>query len=106
MPFSKRYPKVDEKTLYTRWEEVYLDENEEEEIERTVREKNNALMKACINDARAIITETELKPFQTNIVQVAIALFEKRASHVVFHKENKTKEKFDRLQKQRTQQKN
>ena len=30
-----------------------------------------------------------------NVVRLAVALFEKRASHEIFFKENKAKEKFD-----------
>ena len=32
-----------------------------------------------------------------NVTRLAIALFEKRASHIVFLKESKAKEKFDKL---------
>ena len=37
------------------------------------------------------------KGFKEDTLQAAIPLFEKRASHAVFHKERKCKEKFDQL---------
>ena len=52
-------------------------------------------MKECIEDSKKIFQEKNLKPFQTDMVNIAIALFEKRASHSVYHKERKAKEKFD-----------
>ena len=37
-----------------------------------------------------------LKPYQTDMVNMALSLFDKRASHEIFYKENKAKEKFDK----------
>ena len=99
MPYSKSFPKTTDKTVYPKWEEVYLTEEEEKVVEDNARQENIALMKQCIDDARIIFKDKNLKDFQTNIIHTAIALFEKRASHSVYYKENKAKEKFDKLNK-------
>ena len=57
------------------------------------------MMKRCIDDAKAIFSENALKDCQTDIVNAAIALFEKRAAHSVYWKENKAKEKFKEMEK-------
>jgi hypothetical protein len=95
MPFSKNFPKSSDKTVYPKWEEVYLEEHEEHEAEEKAAKQNIDLMRECIHDAKAIIKDEELKPYQTDLINIAIALFEKRASHEIYHKENKAKEKFD-----------
>jgi len=83
-------------TTYPIWEEVSLTEDEEREEELKCRKENVWLMKECLDDAKSIVKERAMKDFQTNIVEIAIALFEKRASHAVYWKENKAKEKFDK----------
>ena len=50
-----------------------------------------------VEDAVHPITKG-LKDFDTNLVRIAIALFEKRASHTVFWKEERAKDKFDKSQ--------
>jgi len=99
MTFSKSFPKTVKGTVYPQWEEVFLTEEEEKEVEKQAKEENITLMKECLDDAKKIFEEKELKDFQTDLVRVAIALFEKRSSHVVYWKESKCKEKFDRLNK-------
>ena len=54
-------------------------------------------MKECMDDANKIFSDKNLKDFQSDVVKVAVALFEKRASHEVFWKESKAKDKFDEL---------
>jgi len=95
MPFSKAFPKSTDKSVYPRWEEVYLSKEEEQAVEEDARTENIELMKSCIKDATIIFQGQGLKPYQTDIINTAIALFEKRASHEVFWKEEKAKEKFD-----------
>ncbi|RMF55972.1 hypothetical protein D6745_00615 [Candidatus Woesearchaeota archaeon] len=95
MVFGKSFPRTSEKSSYPVWEEIFLTEEEEREEERKAREENVKLMKECIDDARTIIKDKGMKGFETSIINVAIALFEKRASHQVFWKESKCKEKFD-----------
>ncbi len=53
-------------------------------------------MEECIKDAKKIFVKENLKDFQSDIIQTAIALFEKRASHVIYWKEQAAKEKFDK----------
>ncbi len=96
MAFSKTFPKSSDKSVYPKWIEVFLTEAEEKEQEALCRSENIKLMKECIEDAKAIMNEKNLKKFQTNMVDIAISLFEKRASHVVYWKESKAKEKFDK----------
>jgi len=99
MPFSKSFPKTTDKTIYPKWEEVYLTEEEEKAIEESAKEESRHLMEECIKDAKKIFLKQNLKDFQSDIIHAAIALFEKRASHVVFWKETKCKEKFDQSHK-------
>ena len=96
MAFSKTFPKSSDKSTYPNWIEVFLTEAEEKEQEALCRTENIKIMKECMEDAKDIIKEKELKKFQTNMVDIARSLFEKRASHVVFWKESKAKEKFDK----------
>jgi len=95
MPFSKNFPRTIEGSNYPRWEEVFLNEEEERKVEQKCREENITLMKECIEDAKKLMVEKEMKNYQSDLISLAISLFEKRASHEVYWKESKTKEKFD-----------
>jgi len=95
MPFSKSFPRVTDKSVYPVWEEIFLSDEEEQLEEQKCKEENIRLMKECIDDAKKIIEEKNLKQYQTDIIKIAISLFEKRASHSVYWKESKAKEKFD-----------
>ena len=96
MAFSKSFPKTVEGSTYPQWEEVFLTEEEEREEERKCREENIKIMKECVDDAKKIIQEKNMKEYQTDVVNMAISLFEKRASHSVYWKESKAKGKFDK----------
>lgn len=96
MSFSKNFPRTIEGVNYPKWEEVFLDNNEEKRAEDNARNENIILMKECIDDANKILKDQKLKDYQTDLINIAISLFEKRASHVVFHKEIIAKEKFDK----------
>ena len=48
-------------------------------------------------DAKKIALTKDLKDFQTDIINLAIALFEKRASHAVYWKEEEAKNRFDQV---------
>jgi hypothetical protein len=96
MPYSKSFPRTSDKSGHTLWEEIYLTTGEEAEQEQRTRSENIALMKECIEDVKKIIADKNLKPYQTDLIHMAIALFEKRASHTVYYKEEKAKEKFDK----------
>ncbi len=97
MAFSKTFPKSSEKSAYPKWVEVFLTEAEEKEQEALCRSENINIMKDCVEDAKSIIKEKSLKEYQTDIINMAVALFEKRASHEIFWKESKAKEKFEKI---------
>jgi len=96
MGFSKSFPRTLPGSNYPKWEEVSLTPEEEKEQEEKARQDNIKVMKECIDDAKKIFSDKELKDYQTDVMNAAIALFEKRASHSVYLKENKAKEKFDK----------
>lgn len=97
MPFSKSFPKQSKTSNYPQWEEITLTEEEEKAVEQKSKEENIKLLKECVDDAKKIIQEKNLNPSQTELMHIAIALFEKRASHEIYWKENKAKEKFDEM---------
>ncbi len=95
MTFSKSFPRTDGKTNFPIWEEISLDDSEEKDVEFKARRENNALIKQCVEDARLIMEDMNLRDYQTDLVRMAVALFEKRSSHVVYWKEEECKGKFD-----------
>jgi hypothetical protein len=97
MAFSKSFPKTSKTSTYPQWEEIFLTDAEEKEVEQKSRIENNKLFKECLADAKFILIEKGLNESNSDIIRVAIALFEKRASHEVYWKENKAKEKFDKV---------
>jgi len=96
MAFSKSFPKTGEK--YPVWEEVFLSNEEEKDVEQKAREFNKKLMEECLSDAKSIVLKSNLEPFQDVIARVAVALFSKRASHDVYWKERLCRDKFDAKQ--------
>jgi len=52
-------------------------------------------MKECIEDAKAVMEKKGLKDYQTDLINMALALFRKRASYAIHYKEQKAKAKFD-----------
>lgn len=97
MPFSKSFPKQSKTSAYPQWEEVFLTEAEEKETEQKSKTENINLFKECIEDAKSIMKERGLKDYQTDLVHIAVSLFEKRASHTIYWKESKAKDKFDAM---------
>ena len=93
--FSKSFPRTTDKSSYPIWEEIVLSDNEEKEIEEISKKENIELMKKCFDEARKILSEKNLKDYQSDIVSIATALYSKLASHSVYYKEHKAKEKFD-----------
>ena len=92
MPFSKSFPKRTDKLSIPKWVDVSLTKEEEQQAEEEARTENNILMKQCIDDAKKILIEKNLND-DSHIIRLAIALFEKRASHSVYWKEEKAKSK-------------
>lgn len=95
MTFSKTFPKTVKGSSYPVWEEVYLTSEEEKEIEEESKRENVLLMKECIDRAKQILMEKRLDYDHGDVINTAIALFDKIASHSVYRKEAKAKEKFD-----------
>lgn len=95
MVFTKSFPLRTDKSAYPTWKEIRLSKEEEAEAERQCRINNVKLMQECLKDAKKIVEKERLHETQEVLAEMAVALFEKRASHVVFYKENKAKAKFD-----------
>ncbi|HLC96488.1 MAG TPA: hypothetical protein VJH97_04155 [Candidatus Nanoarchaeia archaeon] len=94
MVFFKSFAKSLEGSSYPKWIEVALSDKEETEVEAECRAENLKIMKECIDDGRRIAQE---KGCPDKFLAIAVKLFDKRASHEVYWKENKAKEKFDKL---------
>ena len=97
MVFSKSFPRTVKGSNYPKWEEVSISDLEEKEQEEICRIDNIKLMKECMDDAKRIIDDKGLKKYQTDLVNIAITLFRKRASYAIHYKEKKAKEKFDSM---------
>jgi hypothetical protein len=97
MTFSKRFPRDVSGSAYPQWEEIFLTDEEENEAELKARKEHILLMKKCLDDADRILKSKKLKFSQSDLTRLALGLFEKRSSHVVYYKERKAKEKFDQL---------
>lgn len=96
MTFSKNFPRQIEGQNYPKWVEVALSKEEESEVEEKARNENLKLLKECLDDAEKIIEEKKMKSFQSDVIALGIALFEKRASHEIYWKENKAKAKLEK----------
>jgi hypothetical protein len=94
MVFSKTFPREIEGSNYPKWEEMFLSAQEEREREQVARQENLYLIRQCIADARNILTDEKMMDTQSQVLSLAMALFKKRASHAVYYKEEKCKEKF------------
>ena len=99
MAFSKTFPRTITGSNYPLWEEVCLTGQEEEEAEESCRKENFKLLDECLQEGKVLAIKHGINEDSIR-AQLAIALFEKRASHVVFWKESKAKEKFDEKQSQ------
>lgn len=88
--FIRRIPKTVKGSPYPNWVEVKLTEEEAANIMMEAKEQHKTIFKFCIEDAKQILEETNIYKLEDapiiaeNIIQVAVALFDKRASHVVF----------------------
>ena|SRR3989344_518024 len=96
MPFSKTFPKKDPNSSYPIWEEIYLTKEEEQQAEDLCSKENFRLLDQALNEAKIIAIKYGLNTDE-NRIKLAVALFEKKASHSIFWKENKAKEKFDQI---------
>ena len=94
MAFSKSFPKTLPGVSYPVWEEVKLTKEEEKSVEEACKRENQYLLDQALFEAKQLAIKHQINT-ENNVTSLAIALFEKNASHVVFWKENKAKEKFD-----------
>lgn len=94
MAFSKTFPKNIPGTNFPVWEEVFLTPEEEQQVEEKCKQESFILMDECLREAKALAIKNSVND-EANVVGIATALFDKHASHVIFWKENKAKEKFD-----------
>ena len=94
MAFSKTFPRTIPGSTYPLWEEVFLTEAEERLVEERCREENLQLLNECMQEAKNMAIKHGVNSDE-NVARLAVALFEKRASEVVFWKESKAKEKFE-----------
>lgn len=94
MAFSKTFPKNMPGSNYPVWEEVFLTEEEENQAAERCRKENFAILDQCLQDAKMLAIKNAINE-DIIVSNLAVALFEKRASHEVFWKESRAKEKFD-----------
>ena len=94
MVFSKTFPREVDGSNYPKWEEIFLSAQEEREREQVARQENLFLIRQCIADARNVLKDEKMMDMQSHVLSVALTLFKKRSSHVVFYKEERCKEKF------------
>jgi hypothetical protein len=95
MPFSKTFPKTTPGSNYPTWQEVFLTAEEEIQVEDECKRTNFKILDQSILEAKALAIKHAMNT-EDIVTKLAVALFEKRASHEVFWKENKAKEKFDK----------
>ncbi len=96
MVFKKSFPKEVPNSRFPEWVEVELSDAHEAEVEAKARQDNIRIMKECLSDAAQIVKDEHLKNYQTDLVKIAACLFDKRASHVVYHKEAAARDKFEK----------
>ena len=98
MAFSKSFPKTLPGTNYPVWEEITLTVEEEKLVEAKCKKTNFLIMDEAIQEAKMLAIKNGMNE-DSNIVNLAKSLFDKRASHLIFWKESKAKEKFDQNNK-------
>ena len=96
MAFSKTFPKAVPGTNYPIWEEIYLTEAEEKQIEEVCKQENSRVLDECLHEAKSLAIKHQINTDEIQ-ARLAVALFEKRASHLIFWKESKAKGKFDEM---------
>ena len=91
----KTFPKTVDGSNYPMWEEVMLSEKEEFIEEEKAKRESIKMMRKCIDEAKKLLEDMGMREYQPDILNIALTLFRKRASHVVYWKDNRCKEKFD-----------
>ena len=95
MVFRKSFPRRVEGINYPVWEEVVLSSEEEKNVELDNRKENLKIMHTCIKDTELLFDKLGYERKQRDIINVAIALFDKQSSHVAFKKEEYSQDKFN-----------
>ena len=90
----KSFPQTIEGTNMPVWREIDLSHEEEFSEEQKARREYATLMKVCFDDAKRLLEERGMPEYQSDVVNIALTLFRKRASHVTYWKDNKCREKF------------
>lgn len=80
-----------------------LTAQEERETEQVCRQENLYLLRQCLADARNIMKDEKLMDMQNHTIQMAIALFEKRAENIAEHKQQKIQQKIQRKVREETE---
>lgn len=93
MAFSKSFPRK-VPGAPPEWVEITLTNEEEIAIDDAARRINFQILDESLCESKTLAIKHGINSEQ-NQTHLAIALFEKRASHAVFHKETKAKQKFD-----------
>jgi hypothetical protein len=96
---TKSFPK--DESNRTTWQEVMLTPAEERGEEERARTENLSLLKQCLEDAAGIMKAKSLQPYQSDLVLMAVTLFGKRASHAVYWKDEKCRDKFEKATRRR-----
>jgi len=97
MTFKKSFPHQKAEGAFTNWVEIALSNDDEKKAQDKARDEQVATYNQCLDDAREILLKNGMKAFDPNMIAVANALFEKRASHTVYYKEEAARDKFDTL---------
>jgi flagellar biosynthesis regulator FlbT len=92
MGFQKSFRQTSDKSAYPKWVEIELTEEEEREAEKQARRQHLRTMLRCIKDAKLLQEKSGL---EGHTVDLAKSLFDKQASHEVFYKERRAKQKMD-----------
>lgn len=100
MAFSKTFPRQSPGSSATVWEEITLSGEEEKQAEESCRKENFQLLDGSLQEARSLAIKHSINT-DANVARLAVALFEKKASHQVFWKEKMAKEKFEAIVRSR-----
>ena len=92
----KTFPRTVDGHSYPVWEEIILSDKEELISEQQAKRENLKLMKRCLDDAKKLLEDMGFREYQSDILGIALTMFRKQASHVVYWKDSRCKEKFDR----------
>ena len=79
------------------WKDISLSIEEEVEVESSEWNLHDTIMRECLTDATKILRSKEVEVTPMTTINLAVALFDKRASHVQYGREAKAREKFETM---------